>query len=104
LNDVVQGSTFATSSSPRVSACSSFACFPEEPRQDPGPKFIGNPPGAIVAAGHGKEVTMRFTITAQARAEPAKSEAEGGDVDAALLTAYMKFNEARSASAWQARE
>src|SRR4029450_4189599 len=33
LNDVVQGSTCATSSRPRVSACSSFACFPDEPRK-----------------------------------------------------------------------
>src|SRR5262245_38709616 len=33
LNDVVQGSTWATSSRPRVSACSSFCCFPEEPRK-----------------------------------------------------------------------
>ena len=31
--DVVQGSTCATSSRPRVSACSSFSCFPDEPRK-----------------------------------------------------------------------
>jgi len=33
LKDVVQGSTFATSSRPRVSARSSFSCFPDEPRK-----------------------------------------------------------------------
>jgi hypothetical protein len=33
LKDVVQGSTCATSSRPRVSACSSFACFPDDPRK-----------------------------------------------------------------------
>jgi hypothetical protein len=33
LKDVVQGSTCATSSRPRVSACSSFFCFPDEPRK-----------------------------------------------------------------------
>ena len=33
LKDVVQGSTCATSSRPRVSACSSFSCFPDEPRK-----------------------------------------------------------------------
>ena len=33
LKDVVQGSTRAMSSRPRVSACSSFCCFPEEPRK-----------------------------------------------------------------------
>ena len=33
LNEVVQGSTSATSSRPRVSACSTFACFPDEPRK-----------------------------------------------------------------------
>ena len=33
LNEVVQGSTCATSSRPRVSACSSFSCFPDEPRK-----------------------------------------------------------------------
>src|SRR6185295_18436858 len=33
LKDVVQGSTCATSSRPRVSACSSFACLPDEPRK-----------------------------------------------------------------------
>src|SRR5258705_308512 len=32
-NEVVQGSTCATSSRPRVSACSSFCCFPDEPRK-----------------------------------------------------------------------
>lgn len=32
LKDVVQGSTCAMSSRPRVSACSSFFCFPDEPR------------------------------------------------------------------------
>lgn len=32
LNEVVQGSTCATSWRPRVSACSSFCCFPDEPR------------------------------------------------------------------------
>jgi hypothetical protein len=31
LNEVVQGSTCATSSRPRVSACSSFACFLTSP-------------------------------------------------------------------------
>src|SRR6267142_225090 len=33
LKEVVQGSTCATSSRPRVSACSSFCCFPDEPRK-----------------------------------------------------------------------
>src|SRR5688572_30352239 len=33
LKDVVHGSTCATSSRPRVSACSSFSCFPDEPRK-----------------------------------------------------------------------
>ena len=33
LNTVVHGSTSATSSSPRVSACTSFACLPDEPRK-----------------------------------------------------------------------
>ena len=33
LKDVVQGSTCATPSRPRVSACSSFSCFPDEPRK-----------------------------------------------------------------------
>src|SRR3954471_17999311 len=33
LNEVVQGSTCATSSRPRVSACSSFSCCPDEPRK-----------------------------------------------------------------------
>src|SRR6187431_2351516 len=33
LKDVVHGSTWATSSSPRVSAWSSFACLPDEPRK-----------------------------------------------------------------------
>src|SRR3954451_23164086 len=33
LNEVVQGSTCATVSSPRVSALRSFSCFPEEPRK-----------------------------------------------------------------------
>src|SRR5438552_16834701 len=33
LKEVVQGSTCATSSRPRVSACSSFSCFPDEPRK-----------------------------------------------------------------------
>src|SRR5262245_40643973 len=33
LNDVVHGSTCAASSRPRVSACSSFCCFPDEPRK-----------------------------------------------------------------------
>src|SRR5262245_42807893 len=33
LKDVVQGSTFATSSRPRVSARRSFSCFPDEPRK-----------------------------------------------------------------------
>ena len=33
LNDAVHGSTCAMSSSPRVSACSSFACFADEPRK-----------------------------------------------------------------------
>ena len=33
LNDVVQGSTCAPSSRPRVSAWSSFSCFPDEPRK-----------------------------------------------------------------------
>lgn len=31
LNEVVQGSTGATSSRPRVSVYSSFCCFPDEP-------------------------------------------------------------------------
>src|SRR4029079_9191930 len=33
LKDVVQGSTCAMSSSPRVRACSSFFCCPDEPRK-----------------------------------------------------------------------
>ena len=33
MKEVVQGSTSATSSRPRVKACSSFSCFPEEPRK-----------------------------------------------------------------------
>jgi len=33
LNVVVQGSTSATSSSPRVSAWSSLACLPDDPRK-----------------------------------------------------------------------
>src|SRR5688572_1400550 len=33
LKDVVHGSTCATSSRPPVSACSSFSCFPDEPRK-----------------------------------------------------------------------
>ena len=33
LNVVVQGSTSATSSSPRAIAWSSFACFPDDPRK-----------------------------------------------------------------------
>ena len=33
LKDVVQGSTRAMSLRPRVSACSSFSCFPDEPRK-----------------------------------------------------------------------
>ncbi len=33
LKTVVHGSTSATSASPRVRACTSFACFPEEPRK-----------------------------------------------------------------------
>ena len=33
LRDVVQGSTCATSSRPRVSACTSFFCIPDEPRK-----------------------------------------------------------------------
>src|SRR5512144_2388501 len=33
LKEVVQGSTWATSSRPRVSACSSLACLPDEPRK-----------------------------------------------------------------------
>src|SRR5215471_1813373 len=33
LNDVVHGSTWATSSRPRVSACSSFCCCPDEPKK-----------------------------------------------------------------------
>src|SRR6185503_10336034 len=33
LKDVVQGSTCATSARPRVNACSSFSCFPDEPRK-----------------------------------------------------------------------
>ena len=36
LNVVVQGSTSATSSSPRVIAWSSFACFPDDPRKTRG--------------------------------------------------------------------
>ena len=31
--DVVHGSTCATASRPRVSACSSFSCFPDDPRK-----------------------------------------------------------------------
>src|SRR6476620_7376133 len=34
LKDVVHGSTCATSSRPRVNACSSFSCFPDEPSCD----------------------------------------------------------------------
>ena len=33
LKDLVQGSTCATSSRPRVSAFSSFSCLPDEPRK-----------------------------------------------------------------------
>ena len=33
LNDVVQGSTCAMSSRPRVSACNSFSCSSDEPRK-----------------------------------------------------------------------
>src|SRR5215475_1539911 len=42
LKDVVQGSTCATSSRPRVNACSSFSCFPDEPRKMRG-LFIQSP-------------------------------------------------------------
>src|SRR5262249_60726826 len=49
LKDVVQGSTCATSSRPRVNACSSFSCFPDEPRKMRGlfiqsPGEAGGPP------------------------------------------------------------
>ena len=33
VKDDVQGSTWQTSSRPRVSACSNFVCFPDEPRK-----------------------------------------------------------------------
>ena len=47
LKTVVHGSTSATSASPRVRACTSFACLPEEPRKMRG--FIP----AIYATCHG---------------------------------------------------
>ena len=57
LKDVVQGSTCATSSRPRVSACSSFSCFPDEPRKMRGLSIhssiwqIGRARGRCVAIG-----------------------------------------------------
>ena len=36
LKDVIQGSTLAMSLRPRVSACSNFSCFPDEPKKSRG--------------------------------------------------------------------
>ena len=56
LKDVVQGSTCATSSRPRVNACSSFYCFPDEPRKmrglsiRPPDSKVGTAPAAVADA------------------------------------------------------
>ena len=44
LKDVVQGSTRATSSRPRVRACSSFSCCPDDPRKMRGFSIAGPRP------------------------------------------------------------
>lgn len=70
LKDVVQGSTYAMSSRPRVSACSSFFCFPDEPRKIRGlsirllqPSRPGPPASANYPCGH------RLVVPAIAYAE-----------------------------------
>ncbi len=51
LKDVVQGSTCATSSRPRVSAWSSLACLPDEPRKMRGLSIRSSTPGQVSPLG-----------------------------------------------------
>src|SRR6187402_1962721 len=79
LNVVVQGSTSATSSSPRASACRSFACLPDDPRKMRGLVMRGARP-----VERSRARLLRHSEQASDRARDDEILACGDDLDPRL--------------------